>query len=203
MIQADREYELKVLKMTINTYLDKTVSVTETGLKSLEANQDQVVWDLATRFYTQSGHKVEFSIVRNLVNFWIGAMKAQLEAEAARRVAEEKAAQLEAARRVAEKEARLRTQMSHIFEEFAGDENKVRVFARVRQILSENLSAYKDNINLNSHLSNDLGADELDLVEIAMELEEEFDIEMPNGVDDVQIIKNLVEYICNKIAAPA
>lgn len=45
MSEVDINYELKVLKMMLNLYLDKTVSVTEEGLKSLEANRDQVVWE--------------------------------------------------------------------------------------------------------------------------------------------------------------
>ena len=180
MNQADREYELKVLKMTINTYLDKTVLVTEEGLKSLEANRDYVVWDLATKIYSQSGYKVEFSIVRDEVISRIRVMKAQLEAEVTRRVAEEKARQVE-------EEARLRAQIPHILEELAGDKDKARVFVRVRKIVSKELSVDENKVNLDSHLSNDLGADIYDLHQLLIALEEEFDAVLQNTISGVAI----------------
>ncbi len=61
MSEVDKGYKLKVLKMVANKYLDETISATEESLKALEANCDQVVWELATRIYSQSGHKVELS----------------------------------------------------------------------------------------------------------------------------------------------
>jgi len=97
--EVDKGYELKVLKMVANKYLDETLSATEESLKALEANRDQVVWELATRIYSQSGHKVELSTLRDVVNSRIGVVKYQLAAEKervaeeARRVAEEKAAE--------------------------------------------------------------------------------------------------------------
>lgn len=53
-----------------------------------------------------------------------------------------------------------------------------RVFVKVRKIVTEQLSVEENNVNLDSHLSNDLGADELDLVELVVALKEEFDIEI-------------------------
>jgi acyl carrier protein len=185
MNQADREYELKVLKMTINTYLDKTVLVTEEGLKSLEANRDYVVWDLATKIYSQSGYKVEFSIVRDEVISRIRVMKAQLEAEVTRRVAEEKARQVE-------EEARLRAQIPHILEELAGDKDKARVFVRVRKIVSKELSVDENKVNLDSHLSNDLGADIYDLHQLLIALEEEFDAVLQNTISGVASKKSIL-----------
>ena len=113
--------------------------------------------------------------------------------EAARRVAEKKAqleaAQLEAARieavrlaeekaRLAEERTRLRAQMAPVFEKFAGDEDKAWLFLKVRKIVSEQLSVDEEGVNVNTHLSDDLGADGLDLQELVMALEEEFDIEI-------------------------
>ncbi len=68
MNEIDKDYELNMLKMAINTHLDETRSVTEKDLKSLEANRDRVVWELAEKIYSQSGHKVEFCMVRDVVN---------------------------------------------------------------------------------------------------------------------------------------
>lgn len=235
MSEVDKDYELKVLKMTINKYLDETVTITEEGLKSLKANRDRLVWELATKIYTQSGHKVEFSIVRDVINSRIEAIKAQL--EEANRLAEKKARQVaeeacraaeEKARQLAE-EARLREQITNILR-LGGDESKASVFLRVREIVSYQLSVDASKVNLESHLSNDLGADDLDLVELVMALEKEFNIEIPDSVVDIVfsyssasfwnmssgsaysspggggpncIIKNFVDYIYNKVSTSA
>ncbi|WP_082650731.1 acyl carrier protein [Mastigocoleus testarum] len=56
------------------------------------------------------------------------------------------------------------------------------LFFKVQNIISEQLSVDLDVIKLNAHISNDLGADELDTFELAMALEEEFDIEIPDNI---------------------
>ena len=196
MSEVDKGYELKVLKMVANKYLDETISATEESLKALEANRDQVVWELATRIYSQSGHKVELSTLRDVVNSRIKVVKYQLAeekermAEQARRVAEEKAAEkermAEQARRVAEEkaaeEASLRNEITRIMGELGVEESQANIFVKVRKIVSEQLEVDESEVNLDSHISNDLNADGLDTVELAMALEEEFDIEIPEDL---------------------
>ena len=175
MSEVDKGYELKVLKMVANKYLDETLSATEESLKALEANRDQVVWELATRIYSQSGHKVELCTLRDIVNSRIGVVKYQLAAEKermaeqARRVTEEKAAE----------EAGLRDEITIIMGELGIDESQAKIFVKVRKILSEQLEVDENEVTLDSHIITDLNADELDTVELAMALEEEFDIEIP------------------------
>jgi hypothetical protein len=131
--EVDKGYELKVLKMVANKYLDETISATEECLKALEANRDQVVWELATRIYSQSGHKVELSTLRDVVNSRIGVVKYQLAAEKervaeeARRVAEEKAAE----------EAPWRDEITKIMGELGIEESQANIFVKVRKIVSE------------------------------------------------------------------
>lgn len=173
--EADKGYELKVVKMMLNKYLDESTSTTEESLSALEVNRDQVVWDLATKIYSQSGHKVELSTIRDIVNSRIGAIKYRLAAEKeriaeqARRVAEQKKA------RQAAEEARLHVEIESVLAEFGGDKIKAQIFDRLRKVISEQLCVYKSEITLDRHISNDLGADELDTVELAMALEEEFE----------------------------
>jgi len=176
--EVDKGYELKVLKMVANKYLDKTLSATEESLKALEANRDQVVWELATRIYSQSGHKVELSTVRDVVNSRIGDVKYQLAAEKermaeqARRVAEEKAAE----------EAPLRDEITRIMGELGIEASQANIFVEVRKILSEQLEVDESEVTLDSHIITDLNADEIDTVELAMVLEAEFDIEIPEDL---------------------
>lgn len=52
---------------------------------------------------------------------------------------------------------------------------------RIRSYLSENLNIAKDQITLDADFSKDLGIDSLDLVEMVMSLEEEYDVTIPEG----------------------
>ena len=51
---------------------------------------------------------------------------------------------------------------------------------RVTEIVAEQLGVEKEKIKRESNFVNDLGADSLDTVELVMELEEEFDINIPD-----------------------
>ena len=53
---------------------------------------------------------------------------------------------------------------------------------RVIDIVSEQLGVEKDKISRDTHFVNDLGADSLDTVELVMEFEEEFDIDIPEEI---------------------
>lgn len=157
------------------------------SLNALEVKRDQFVWDLSKKIYSQSGHKVELSTVRDVVNSRIKTIKYQL-AEEARRVAESKAQQaveearriteIEEARRVAESDPHFLAKVTDVLGKFGGNECKAQIFVRVRKIISEQLGVDESEVSLDSHLSNHLGADELDLVELVMALEEEFKIDI-------------------------
>ena len=67
---------------------------------------------------------------------------------------------------------------------------------RVIDIVAEQLGVDKDKINLETSFVNDLGADSLDTVELVMELEEEFDINIPDdAAEKIQTVGQAVEYI--------
>lgn len=71
---------------------------------------------------------------------------------------------------------------------------------RVRTILaSEVFGVDFDEITSNSDLTEDLGLDSLDRVELIMDLEEEFKIEIDDGdVDGIKTVANLCAYIEKK-----
>ncbi|MBW4421607.1 MAG: acyl carrier protein [Myxacorys californica WJT36-NPBG1] len=77
------------------------------------------------------------------------------------------------------------------------DAIKAFVPARVQKIVSEQLQVDENKVNLDSHLVKDLGMDEVAWVNLSMELEEEFDIEIPDKIveDGWITIKNLVNLI--------
>lgn len=77
------------------------------------------------------------------------------------------------------------------------DNTKEEIYEKVKAIIAEQLNISKDSINYESNLEK-LGADSLDLVEIAMNLEEEFKVEI-NDEDASKLVtvKDLVDYISN------
>ncbi|NIP85849.1 MAG: acyl carrier protein [Planctomycetales bacterium] len=67
---------------------------------------------------------------------------------------------------------------------------------RVIDIVAEQLGADKEKITADTHFVNDLGADSLDTVELVMELEEEFDINIPDeAAEKIQTIGEAVKHI--------
>jgi len=67
---------------------------------------------------------------------------------------------------------------------------------RVIDIVAEQLGVEKDKIKRETHFVNDLGADSLDTVELVMELEEEFDISIPEeAADKIQRVGEAIDYI--------
>jgi acyl carrier protein len=67
---------------------------------------------------------------------------------------------------------------------------------RVIDIVAEQLGADKEKITSETHFVNDLGADSLDTVELVMELEEEFDISIPDdAAEKIQTIGEAVKHI--------
>lgn len=70
------------------------------------------------------------------------------------------------------------------------------VFEKVKSIISEQLGVEEEEITMESSFIDDLGADSLDIVELIMALETEFDIEIPDeDAEKVTSVGDVVEYI--------
>lgn len=70
------------------------------------------------------------------------------------------------------------------------------VFEKVKAILSEQLEVSEDSITMESMIADDLGADSLDVVDLLMSLEDEFEIEIPDEeIENIKTVGNLVNYI--------
>ena len=60
----------------------------------------------------------------------------------------------------------------------------------------EQLSVNADEVKLESKFVDDLGADSLDVVELVMELESKFDVEIPDEeAEKISTVKDVVDYI--------
>ncbi len=70
------------------------------------------------------------------------------------------------------------------------------VTERVMSIVSEQLSCDPENLTVDSDFVKDLGADSLDIVELVMELEEEFGITIPEEeADKVRTVGDAIQHI--------
>lgn len=70
------------------------------------------------------------------------------------------------------------------------------VFEKVKQIIADKLSLDEDEITMEASFIDDLGADSLDIVELIMALEDEFDMEIPDEeVENISTVADVVEYI--------
>ena len=59
--------------------------------------------------------------------------------------------------------------------------NTEEVFEKIKEIIVEQLGVAETSVTMEASFIDDLGADSLDIVELVMALEEEFDIEIPDA----------------------
>jgi acyl carrier protein len=70
------------------------------------------------------------------------------------------------------------------------------VFERIKEVLSERLSVEESDITEEANFQEDLDADSLDLVEMIMELEDQFGIKIPDeDAQKIQTVGQAVEYV--------
>jgi acyl carrier protein len=72
---------------------------------------------------------------------------------------------------------------------------------RVKAITAEQLGKKPEEISVDAAFMDDLGADSLDLVELVMSFENEFDITIPDeDSNKIVTVKSAVDYIADKLA---
>lgn len=75
------------------------------------------------------------------------------------------------------------------------------IFDKVKEIIVEQLGVADTAVTMEASFIDDLGADSLDIVELIMALEEEFDIEIPDAdAEKVVTVSDVVEYIKDHVA---
>lgn len=78
--------------------------------------------------------------------------------------------------------------------------NTEEVFEKVKAIIVEQLGVAEASVEMEASFIDDLGADSLDIVELIMALEEEFDLEIPdNDAEKVVTVGDVVDYIKDNI----
>ncbi len=75
--------------------------------------------------------------------------------------------------------------------------------AKVITIVAEQLSVDKAEVSRETSFVNDLGADSLDTVELVMELEDEFDMNIPDDeAEKLQTVGSAIDFIQKVMAGP-
>ena len=71
---------------------------------------------------------------------------------------------------------------------------------RIVQIIARQLGIQETDVNAKSSVVEDLGADSLDVVELIMALEEEFDLEIPDSeAEKIVSVQNIFDYMENAL----
>jgi acyl carrier protein len=70
---------------------------------------------------------------------------------------------------------------------------------KVRNIICDQLAVEPEKVTLTASFIDDLGADSLDIVELVMTMEEEFDLEIPDEeAEKLRVVGDVVKYISTK-----
>ena len=70
------------------------------------------------------------------------------------------------------------------------------IFDKIKEIIVEQLGVAENTVTMEASFIDDLGADSLDIVELIMALEEEFDLEIPDGdAEKIVSVSDVVDYI--------
>ena len=70
------------------------------------------------------------------------------------------------------------------------------IFEKVKGIIVDQLGVADTSVTMGASFIDDLGADSLDIVELIMALEEEFDMEIPDGdAEKIVTVSDVVDYI--------
>lgn len=73
--------------------------------------------------------------------------------------------------------------------------DRAEITQKVTDIVAEQLDVSKDQITQETSFVDDLGADSLDIAELVMEFEDEFDLNIPDDQQSIKTIGDAVNYI--------
>jgi len=73
---------------------------------------------------------------------------------------------------------------------------KEEIIERVKRLIAENLGVALEEVRSDAAFIDDLGADSLDIVELVMAIEKEFDVEIPDeDAEEISTVQDAIDYI--------
>lgn len=70
------------------------------------------------------------------------------------------------------------------------------IFEKLKEIIVDQLEVEDSDVTMEAELIEDLGADSLDLVDLVMSIEDEFDVEVPDeAIENIKTIGDVVKFI--------
>jgi acyl carrier protein len=74
---------------------------------------------------------------------------------------------------------------------------------KIKELVADNLSVEVSDIHLSDELAVDLGADSLDLVELIMAIEDEYNIEVPDTdmAEGIKTIQDVITYVQKRLSS--
>lgn len=78
--------------------------------------------------------------------------------------------------------------------------NREEIAQKARELIAESLGVSPDEITPESSFIDDLGADSLDIVELVMEIEKQFELEIPDDeAEKISTVQDAVDYIVSHV----
>lgn len=78
--------------------------------------------------------------------------------------------------------------------------SREEIFAKIQQMLSDELGVEKERITMDSNFIDDLNADSLDIVDMIVEMEHEFDLSIPDeDAERIKTVGDAVDFITENI----
>ena len=71
---------------------------------------------------------------------------------------------------------------------------------KVTDVVVEQLDVSRDQVTMGTRFVDDLGADSLDIAELTMEFEDEFDLDIPESEESIRTVGDAVKYIQGQLA---
>ncbi len=78
--------------------------------------------------------------------------------------------------------------------------NREEIAQKARELIAESLAVSPDEISPESSFIDDLGADSLDIVELVMEIEKQFELEIPDDeAEKIATVQDAIDYIVSHV----
>lgn len=74
-------------------------------------------------------------------------------------------------------------------------ERKNNMFEELRDLICKQIGIEKEKITLDTNIRKDIKADSAELLEMILDIEEKYDLEMPEDLDKIQTVGDIVKYI--------